>query len=247
MNCRDAQFYLRLRRQSADELGPELAADVDRHLTGCPDCAADALVRAGFDAAVAGAMQAVAIPAGLRERLVANLSAHRGADLRRKAYRTVALAASLFLTVGLAFGAFSASRPKFDTDALVRYTDAVIQSPEESTRAWLVSQKLPPRLPNAFDFDLLSSFGTESVQNRDVPVVIFRERAGPGFAKVYLVRRAGAFDLKGIQAEAQASHCKADVIDDPKQFPNVVYVVVYTGHRLEPFLTTRGNGVALAQ
>src|SRR5262249_12812227 len=107
MECRDAQFYLRLRRQTAGGLGREVTVDLDRHLAGCPRCAADARLVARFDAAVATAMQAVPIPAGLRDRLVAKLSAQRGAALRRKAYRYVGVAAALLLSVGIRVVAFS--------------------------------------------------------------------------------------------------------------------------------------------
>ena len=112
MNCRDAQFYLRLRRESADELGDDVTADLNRHLVGCPDCAADARAEFSFDHALGAAMRAVVVPATLRNQLVANLSIHRGALLRRKVSRTVALAASVFLAVGLAFGVLAGRRHK---------------------------------------------------------------------------------------------------------------------------------------
>ncbi len=38
MECRDAQFQLRLRRPGPDDLGPEVTAALDRHLAGCPHC-----------------------------------------------------------------------------------------------------------------------------------------------------------------------------------------------------------------
>ena len=238
MNCRDAQFYLRLRRESADELG-DAAPDLDRHLVGCADCAADARAERSFDRALGTAMRAVVIPDTLRRQLIADLSATRGSMARRKIGWTVALAASLFLTVGLAFGAFSASRPKLDTMSLVMATDEQLQSPEEATRQWLAALKFPTNLPLRFDFDLYLTHGTQPVQGRDVPCVVFRERTGAGFAKVFLFRTGGPFDLKGVQ-EAQASHSRAMVID---KYPGVVYVVVFTGQRIEPFLRAGGNEV----
>ncbi|HEY1380104.1 MAG TPA: hypothetical protein VGF55_25090, partial [Gemmataceae bacterium] len=104
MECRDAQFYLRLRRHTADELAPEVNADLDRHLAGCPGCAVDADRSARFDAALAVAMQNVPVPPGLRDRLVAKLSAQRGSVLRRRAYRYAGIAAALLLTVGVGYG-----------------------------------------------------------------------------------------------------------------------------------------------
>jgi len=244
MNCRDAQFYLRLRRESADELGPDVAGDLDRHLDGCPDCAAESAAERSFDHALGSAMRAVVVPAALRARLVANLSAHRGTQLRRQMFRSAAMAASVFLTMGLAFGAFSAARPRLDATELVNGTDFKLQNPEEATRLWLASQKLPTELPRPFDFDLFVTYGTEPVQGRDVPVVTFRERGqGPGLAKVYIFH-AGRFDLRGVPGEVQASHSRALVIDDQKQHRGVVYVVVFTGPSLDPFLKARGGQTA---
>ena len=51
MDCRDAQFYLRLRHPGRDEFEPEVSAALDRHVAGCPACAAAAasvLVVAGL-------------------------------------------------------------------------------------------------------------------------------------------------------------------------------------------------------
>jgi hypothetical protein len=71
MECRDAQFYLRLRRHAADELGPDVTAPLVDHLAGCPACAADARAADALDRAFAAAMTAVPVPGGLRERLLA--------------------------------------------------------------------------------------------------------------------------------------------------------------------------------
>jgi len=231
MTCRDAQFYLRLRRESADELG-EAAADLARHLASCPDCAAESRAESSFDNALGKAMRAVAVPAALRGQLLAQLSETRGSMVRRTVVRSVALAASLFLTVGLAFGAFSASRPKLDTMDLVQRNDEQLQNPEEATRRWLAEQKLPTQLPLRFNFDLYLTHGKEPVQGRDVPVIVFREPNSPtGFAKVFLFRPGSQFDLKGVQG-AQASLSQAVV----KETPDVVYVIVFTGPRIDAFL-----------
>lgn len=238
MTCRDAQFYLRLRRESADELG-DAAADLDRHLAACPDCAAESRAESSFDRALGVSMRAVVVPPALRGRLLANLTHTRSSQARRKVFRSVALAASLFLTVGLAFGVFSASRPKVDMMGLVLDADEQLQNPEEATRRWLAEQKLPTELPLRFNYDLFTMRGKEQIQGRDVPVVMFREPNTPtGFAKVYLFR-TGGFDLKGMQG-AQASLSQAVV----RESAGVVYVIVFTGPRLDAFLRA-GETVAM--
>src|SRR5262245_10939969 len=134
MQCRDAQFYLRLRRHAGDELGADVTADLDRHCAGCPACAADARPAASFDRAVTAAMRSVPVPAGLRDKLLTLASAHRGGVIRRQAYKVAALAASIFFATGLAFGVFTASRPKIDTYALVVNSDDFIQDPDGALR-----------------------------------------------------------------------------------------------------------------
>jgi hypothetical protein len=240
MQCRDAQFYLRLRRQAGDELGAEVTGELDRHLTGCPSCAADARVAASFDRAVAAAVRVVPVPAGLRERLLTQASAHHGTVIRRKIYKFAGVAAALFLAVGLACGVFIAPRPVLDTNALALKGDEQIQDPGGVLQRWLAEQKLSD-LPKPFNPVLLVSVGTESVQGRDVPVAVFSHPTERGFAKVYVFRTDGAYNLKDLQ-EAQASHTRVEVIDDRAR-PGVKFVILHTVHPvgrdedlLKPFL-----------
>ncbi|QJW92838.1 hypothetical protein [Frigoriglobus tundricola] len=85
MDCRDAQFYLRLRRHAADELGADVTAPLDAHLAGCPACAADGRAAASFDRVMASAMRAVPVPADLHDRIVRHIASKQGAILRRRA------------------------------------------------------------------------------------------------------------------------------------------------------------------
>jgi hypothetical protein len=241
MDCRDAQFYLRLRRPGSDELDPDATAALDRHLAACPACAAAGRALAGFDAAVGRAMRAVPVPEGLHDRLFADASSRRGAVLRRKSYRYLAAAASVLVTCGLALGVYSAARPHADTRLIVDRGDELVQpqGAEKQIAAFLKAQRLPA-LPENFDPSLFVLAGTESVQGRDVPVLLFRERTGQGWAKVYAFRDT-AFKLGALRDE-QASHCSA------KPYPNatagMTYVVVFTGLDLAPFL--RGGGTPAA-
>jgi hypothetical protein len=242
MQCRDAQFYLRLRRHAGDELGADVTGDLDRHIADCPTCAADAHTAASFDRAVARAMTAVAVPTGLRDKLMTLASAHRGGVLRRKVYQVAALAASVFLVAGLSFGIFSATRPKIDSIAMLTPTDRLIEDPEGALRDWLIAQKFPEHLPEPFDPNLLIALGKEPIQGKDVPVAVFRHPRERGFARVYIFRDDGTYNLKDMQ-DAQLSHTMARVIDDPVRFRGVKYVIVHTVHPdpvdrnlLKPFL-----------
>lgn len=246
MQCRDAQFYLRLRRHAGDELGTEVTADLDRHLAGCPACAADAALAAGFDRAVATAVRSVPVPAGLRDKLLAQASTHHGAVIRRKVYRVAALAASLFFGVGLAFGVFSATRPKLDTQVMLASAEDVIQYPDKALAAWLAEHKFPAQLPESFNTDLLLTLGSERVQGVEVPVAVFRHPTDPRFAKLYFFRTDGRYDLKDLR-NTDGSNTAAKVIDDQRQFRGVKYVLVYPAgpDGLKPFLRPPGQSARL--
>jgi hypothetical protein len=245
MHCRDAQFYLRLRRQAGDELGGDIAADLNRHLAGCPACGADAASAASFDRAVAGALRAVPVPPGLRDKLLAQASAQHGAVIRHKLYRVTALAASVFLAVGLAFGLFS-GRPKLDAEALVIANDELSQQPDQVLARWLAGLKVPPELPKPFDPELLVFLGSEPIQGKDVPVAVFRHRTDPReVAKVYILRSNGPFDIRDLRP-AGISNTVAEVIDESPRHPGVKYLIVYkhTPDGLKPFLNERLGGIA---
>ncbi|HEX4609868.1 MAG TPA: DUF3379 family protein [Urbifossiella sp.] len=232
MDCRDAQFYLRLRHPGRDEFEPEVAAALDRHLVSCPECAAAGRVLGGFDAAVASAMRAVPVPNGLRDRLFADASARRGAVLRRKSYRLAAVAASVLIVAGLAVGFYTATRPQPDLEGLAMAGDETADPrlAVEKVDRFRRAERLPV-LPESLDYTLAVHTGTETVQGRNVPVILLQSRTVPGaWAKVYAFRNTG-FDLKAVQ-DAQASHCSANHFPESE---GVVYVVVFTGHDLTPF------------
>lgn len=187
MNCREALFFLRFRRPGvpgAGELAPEDAAALDRHIASCPGCAVEAKSSAAFDAAVGAAMRNVEIPATLRDRLFVAASVQRGAQLRRRTYQFAALAASLFLTIGLAAGIFTATRPEPDVFALVENAGRLepvmrfdpnmnpvglgfdqAEANRAALNAWLKAERLPD-LPQPFDPSLIVSKHWEDVQGR---------------------------------------------------------------------------------
>src|SRR5688572_30287303 len=111
MECRDAQFYLRLRRHAADELGADVTAPLNNHLATCEACSIDARAATQFDRAVATAMKSVPVPSGLRERLITQAARAQGAALRVKAYRVGALVAAAMVLVGIGFSLLSKARP----------------------------------------------------------------------------------------------------------------------------------------
>ena len=244
MDCRDAQFYLRMRRHAADELGPDVSAPLHDHLATCPRCAADSRALESFDRALGSAMLRVSVPAGLRDRLVAHVASQQGAILRRRAYKAGGLVAAALVLVGIGVGLWTGARPALDVSALVERNGDQYADPEGSTQKWLAAQKLPEQLPLPFDYDLLTYRGHEQVQGHSVPVVVFRGRHGSGFAKVYIFGPDSRFDLKNV-AEANDSNARAEApFVKQVRRGTFTYVYVHTGgpNGLEQFLrTNRGE------
>jgi hypothetical protein len=177
-------------------------------------------------------------------------SAHRGGVIRRKVYQVAALAASILFVTGLAFGVFSSSRARIDANQIVMNSDRLYEDPDGALRDWLIAQKFPERLPEPFDPNLLMSLGTEKIQDKDVPVAVFRHPRERGFAKVYIFRDDGTYNLKELR-DAQLSHTMARVVKDP-QFRDVQYVIVHTVHPdpvdpnlLKPFLRQSRDSAGL--
>ena len=243
MECRDAQFYLRLRRHATDELGPDASAALNGHLTGCPLCAADARGAASFDRAMGSAMRAVPLPGGLHGRLVRHVATKQGAILRHKAYRVGALVAAAILVACIGLGVFSSTRPTINTYEIAEQASEQRNDPEETTRQWLTERKLPDRLPLDFDYDLFVFRGFEQVKGKYVPVVVFRSPEVGGFAKVYVFAANGQFDQKDIR-DASASHAVAEVVIGQDRFRGATYVIVRTGgpNGLKQFLKFRKGG-----
>ncbi|MDY3560998.1 hypothetical protein R5W23_002254 [Gemmata sp. JC673] len=243
MDCRDAQFYLRMRRQVADELGADVTAPLDQHLATCPACAADARAIGSFDRAVGRAMMNVPVPAGLRGKLVAHVASKRGEALRRRVYQYAAMATAALLLIGIGAGIISNTRPTLDVSNLVERNGELSANKQESTERWLAAQNLPDRLPLPFDYGLLTYRGHETVQGRDVPVLVFRSRTDGGFAAVYVFSHDSGFNLKNVP-EVSSSHARAQVLVKQGSRGNVTYLFVHTGgpSGLESFLLANRDG-----
>jgi hypothetical protein len=236
MECRDARLLLAYRRPG--ELAAEERAALDGHLTQCPDCAADARRQDGFDAVVSQAMRSVAVPAGLRDRLLTDVLARQGAAWRTRVYRTVAYAASLLIAVGLVSGsALWLLRPTFDTTALADSYAQQVEDPERAFHDWLAGQGLPPALPLPFDFRLHHAHGQQTVAGRDAPYVEFLYLAGQNrieTARVFIVRRGQfQFDDAALRPTVN-SFCTVRVIRDDER--GLAYVILFTSPTLDPFL-----------
>src|SRR5438874_172753 len=137
MECNVARQLLAFRRSGGPaEFAPEDAADLARHLAGCPACAAVAGRQEAFDTAVATAMKGVTVPSGLRDKLLTDALAKQGAVLRRKLYSHAAVAAAVLLAVGLAPGVVSLIlRQPLDAEYVVNRDAERMDAPEQAVQS----------------------------------------------------------------------------------------------------------------
>ena len=238
MECRQAYFYLNIRGRAADELGPETTAELDRHLASCPDCAAFARYLRAEDDALARAMKAVPVPAGLKDRLHRGLNERLASRRRRRSYRLAAMAACLAIGVSLVFGYQALTRQNLDLTKLVYKADSDFTQPDEATKQWLAERGLPDRLPLAFDYALLVLRGGESLQGRDVPFLVFYNPQTRQKAIVYICKDQQYAGLKATP-DAMASYFRTTTLRDEERFPGISFIVLHNSDDLKPFLRTQ--------
>lgn len=240
MDCDTARHLLAFRRPSGpSELTPEDVAALDRHLAGCPGCAAVVGRQEGFDAAVGAAMRDVPVPAGLRGKLLKAAADREVTRFRRRVATYTAAAATALLAVFLAYGVTWANRPYLDPEGLVIDNDRKAESPELAVSDWLKSQGMPTDLPLDLEYRYYRWLGTEPVAGRNVPVIVFEipqpNRGRPDTLTLYLVRQSD-FRMDPMLPGAVGSFSTATVVKDDRKGSGIVYLARYNTPTLDPFL-----------
>lgn len=167
MNCQTARAALEWVARP-NELPPEFdASSVSEHLKSCEDCGVLARQRQHFDATVGHAMREVAIPSGLREQLLMNLTSQTSTSIPESAgepavmpresrsaagwrmTRRVALTAcSLMVVAALLWLYVARSLPQLPLDALhSRFAALIGTSAEHKTLFTAFEGGQPARLP----------------------------------------------------------------------------------------------------
>jgi hypothetical protein len=208
---------------------------LDQHLAECPDCARQARAERAADTQLAAAMRAVAVPAGLRDRLLSRLATDRAeqrrASLRRRARWAAAAAAVLILSVGVFWQARHPRKLNVEQAAFEFFEKRANPSPE-SVRVWFQERHFAVVPPAEFNYRLLAHYDLGEVQGERVPLLLFTH--GQDQALVYLLS-GRQFDLKALSATADpGSSCKMELrfVNDEHD----AYLIFYTGDSLDKFL-----------
>src|SRR5262249_51061041 len=241
MGCRTARLLLEFARPRLAELPPDDGDALDAHLAGCAEC--DTLARAEreADARLRQAMQAVALPEGLRDRLLARLERDRAEQRRRWVGWTVRLAAAaalLFAVSLLVYHWYASKKPELDlANLLFVNSDVISQDREKVEKGFLDHYEVKTTTPVAFNYAFLKFYAIADCQGKRVPFLYFQRReteARITEARVYVVS-SDQFNLANLEPgehdESGGSHV-AVMRDDPDH----AFVIVYKGESLLPLL-----------
>jgi hypothetical protein len=185
MDCKTARLLFDFARPQCGEIDSAELAAFEQHLAACPEC--DALARAerGVDHAFAKAMQAVEVPAGLRNRVVARLERERGDLYLRRfghAGRLAAAAAAIALIVWGVYAWRQSHRPIVDMEQA--WEDAhnrLVAPPSPEVLAeYFRGQGYDGGFPQNLKYSLLTDYGMGRFQGKPVPQLIFLPPQGGG-------------------------------------------------------------------
>jgi hypothetical protein len=221
------------------ELAPEDAADLNAHLAGCPKCAAAVGAERAFDDRVGKAMLAVPVPPDFKAKLLDGIAAQRGAWYRQKFYALAGLAAAVVVTIGGIVAWQIRTAPELTVSSIVKEEDDRVKQRAEWVNRELGRHGLSFNPERPFDLNWLDFVGTGDFRGKDVPVLIFANRAKNAVAKVYVVRDTD-FNWKALPRDGSTApggefgYHVAIVLDRDRG--DVGYIVVFTGAGLELFL-----------
>jgi len=242
MDCTNARLLLTFVRSGEIDLPDR--EDLDNHLTSCSECAVSARAESRFDDALETAMPRVAIPAGLKDRILRTLANQR----KPRPWPWVAAAGLLLVAGACAFYALVPGQQELDFARIAEKID--IKLTPEAVEAWF-SGELGENLtaPREFNFNLLDNIDIAEVQGRKVAKLTFLSRGENRSALAYVyILPAHQFKLPAQQEEEAAlKNSWLNEIAIPssshnvqiRRYPGVsdfFYLVVYTSGSLDPFL-----------
>jgi hypothetical protein len=235
MDCKTARLLIDFVRPNSGEMDAAEAAVFEQHLAACPEC--DALARAerGVEHAFAKAMQAVEVPAGLRNRLLTRLERERGDVYLRwfgHAGRLTAAAAVIVLAIWGVYAWRQSHLPSVNMDRAWDDVQTRMQNPPSGDALAEHFRRLgyEGRFPRNLNYSTLAYYGMGEFQGRAVPQLIFLTPRGAERAEV-LVLSPKQFNLTNMPRDYQSPGgypCKLELWSDDRA--GCAEVVDYTGN-----------------
>jgi hypothetical protein len=243
-------MLLDISHPGASELDAADAAALREHLEGCTVCATQAEHARRVDDHLGRAIREVAVPAGLRGRLLDRLAAKRAVRFRRRGLQVAACAAAVWLLASAFYYVRYLYRPVLDAEQIVVEIDARAFNSPEKVEEWFRNERgivmMAPVQLNAaqLDYSLLDGFGMAEFQGVQVPLLVFFRPGSRGaLARIYvLTDTAVNLDDQARPTRAAGSSHRVEVFRHPED-PRWIYVAIYTGESLNPFFIDHRPGV----
>jgi anti-sigma factor (TIGR02949 family) len=226
MDCQDVRVLWALGRRG-DAIDPTERAAIQQHLDVCPDCAAHTHSDQAVDAALAAAMRAVPVPAGLRSRVLTRVAA-----TRPRTWPRVAAAAAAVLLIAIAGVSYSLRPTRTTVDPWEVYGMWTNngRSPEE-VQEWFKARGIRMAAYPGFKQELLWNYAVEEFQGRRVAKLLFFNGKDQKIAEI-LVLDPHQFDTRELPDGAFTNNPVIIV----KHQPEFVYLIgTNDDERLESF------------
>jgi hypothetical protein len=230
MDCDLARRLLPYSRPGGADLEAADRAAVERHLAGCPACAAVAAGNRAFDAGLARAMAAVPVPDAFRARLATRLAAARMAVYRRWTVRVLLVA---ICAVAVCLGWVMWRRPVLDPGSVATQAYELSgqgKSDEEArdgVTAFLRRTDARLAAPDEFNYRLFAFPCYSDFQGlTGVPTLVFARNDAT--TRVYAVREQAFRDLTTFRDPVEVGGCTVEARRYPSM-PGWVFVVVTAG------------------
>lgn len=248
MNCDTARVLLQFARPP--DLDSAERDELARHLDRCAECRRRADQEKRIDSWLGPAMGAVAIPIGLRERILGRLANERNAYYRGWLFRGAVAAAVVALAVTGFFWIWGERKGSDQLDPValaMPFTNDLPSSPAETAR-WIhgkgIAFEFPPEFALNWRFGALDLVHADvSVRNEvAIPTLVYKTKDGDSRATVLFLPR-GKYQIDRLPGQTATGgvYGQVRVVGDPARDAYVALVVVGKGN-LAHFLN--GSGVS---
>jgi hypothetical protein len=194
MECQDVQQLLSFVDRKVEELDETEREAIKQHLEKCPLCAEHVQAERRLDETLGPVMRDVAVPAGLKAKVLAGLSKQG----RVAPWTWVAAAAAVLLIAssGSLFW-FKRAHPEVKTSDVVALADQWNMDADAAEKA-LAKQGLKVTVPRFLNFNHLQHVDVTEFKGQRVGQMIFSRADGqPALARVLILPRS-QFDVKEL-------------------------------------------------